>query len=398
MIIKKTSCIIALLIVLILPNVSAHEPVDPGVTPDSFLWGIDKALDNLNLLLTLNPTNKAMKGITIARERLEEIKVMTEENKIDKAEKAKNEHIKLLSKVKQSISEIEEENSTMQIEQEIEIEREIEEHEEEVEELSTNLKIKIEVKGNLSEEQKALIESILSALENKTGEVKIEIKNKKESTKIKIKIETGKSDEEIEEEIEGIEEEKGLSDIKKEKAIEEIEDTKEDLEELEKELQERKAEGNVTNETSITTLIDNAKEKISKAEEALQNNDFGEAFGQANAAKQLIENAERVLENTVKKFEDEEKREIEVEIKDNKAKIEIEIRGVKSEFILETIDKNAIIEEIAERTSLSVEEVTKLAKFEEEKEDNITIKNNETEIEEINEEDKKSRGRNSGED
>lgn len=403
---KKISLIGILLTILILPVASSHEEkVDPGVTPDSFLWGLDKALDNLNLLLTLNPTEKARKGIGIARERLEEIKLMAEENKLEAAVKGKEEQLKILSKVKKSVSDIKEENSTKQIEEEIEIERELEEHEEEIEEVSDNLKIKIEVKGVLNEQQKALLGSILSSLENKTSEVKVEIKNKKDQTKIKIKQETGKSEIEIENEIEEIEKEKGLADIKREKASEEIEDAKDELAELEKDLEEHKAEGHVADEKPITTLMDNAKKRLANAEEVFAKNDFGETFGQANAAKQLIKNAERILEKTVEKFEEEEEeqemeeeREIEVEIKDGEAKVKVEIGDEKLKFTLETTDKNAIIQEIASRTGLSVEEVTKLAKFEEEKEGNITIKKNETEIEEINEEDEQSRGRNSGED
>lgn len=371
--------ILALVVFVFLIQIAyAHEEkvVDPGVTPDSFLWGLDKALDNLNLLLTFNPAEKARKGIEIARERLEEVKVMAEANNLEAAEKGKNEQVKVLTKVKKSISDIKEENATKQIEEEIEIERELEEHEEEVEEVSNKLKIKIEVKGTLSEEQKALIDSLLSTLKNKTGEVKVEIKNKKDKTKIEIKQKTGKSEKEIVDEIESIEEKKGLADIKKEKALEEIEDAKEDLRELEDELQEHKSEGHVANETPITTLMNNAREKLAKAEEAFKTNDFGEAFGQANAAGQLIKNAERILEKTVEKFEEkeekhemEEKQEIKVEIEDGKAKVKIDIGDVKSKFTLDTTEKNAIIQEISTRTGLSIDDVTKLAKFEEEKEE-----------------------------
>lgn len=362
--------------VLMLQIAYAHEEkvIDPGITPDSFLWGLDKALDNLNLLLTFNPAEKARKGIEIARERLEEVKVMAEQNKLEAAEKGKEEQLKILSKVKQNIADIKEENATKQIQEEIEIEKELEEHEDEVKEVSDNLKIKIEVKGALNEQQKALLNSLLSSLENKTSEVKVEIKNKKDETKIKIKAETGKSEKDVEDEIEHIEEEQGLASIKKEHATEEIDNTKENIDDLEKELQEHKSEGHVANETPITTLIDNAKEKISNAEEAFKANNFGEAFGQANAAEQLIKNAKRILEKTVERFEEEEKgheieekQEIEVEIKDGEAKIKVEIGSAKLKFTMETTNKNAIIQEISERTGLSIDEVAKLAKFEEQK-------------------------------
>jgi len=79
-----------LLMVLILPIVNAQQPTeDPGITPDSFLWGLDKALDQLTLLLTFDKGEKAKKGIEIARERLLEVREMIEENKLEAAEKGK---------------------------------------------------------------------------------------------------------------------------------------------------------------------------------------------------------------------------------------------------------------------------------------------------------------------
>ena len=283
---KKINFIGILLIVLILPIISAQEATDAGVTPDSFLWGLDKALDNLNMLLTFDKGEKAKKGIEIARERLLEVKAMVEENKLGAAEKAKEEHGKTLVKVNQNINEIEDDDSTEEIKEVIEIEKELEELNEDVEQTFDEVKVKIEVKGELNQQQKDLIDSILSGLQEQTREVEIEIKNKKDKTKIKIKTETGKSEKEVEEEVDGIEEEKGLADIKKEKAVEEIENAKEDLEELEKDLQEHKAEGHVADEKPITQLMDNARKRLSNADEAFKNNDFGEAFGQANAARQ----------------------------------------------------------------------------------------------------------------
>ena len=209
--------VVILLMILILPIVNAQQTTQPaedaGVTPDSFLWGLDKALDNLNLLLTFDKGEKAKKGIEIAKERLLEVREMMEENKLEAAEKAKEEHGNLLNKVKESVQELEKDNSTEQIEEELEIEKELKEHEDDVEEVNTELKIKIKIEGAITEEQKALINSLLDSLKGQTGEVKIEIKNKKDKTKIKIKQETGKSDEEIEDEIEGLEEEIGLEEV-----------------------------------------------------------------------------------------------------------------------------------------------------------------------------------------
>ena len=64
---------------MILPIVSANQHTeDSGVTPDSFLWGLDKALDQLTILLTFDEGKKARKGLEIAQERLLEVKEMVE--------------------------------------------------------------------------------------------------------------------------------------------------------------------------------------------------------------------------------------------------------------------------------------------------------------------------------
>ena len=116
---KKFSIIGILLIALILPIVSSQQETnDAGTTPDSFLWGLDKAIDQLSLLLTFDKGEKAKKGIEIARERLLEVKEMVEDNKLEAAEKAKVEHGNVLIKVKESIKLLKRVNSTEEIKEE----------------------------------------------------------------------------------------------------------------------------------------------------------------------------------------------------------------------------------------------------------------------------------------
>ncbi len=376
---KNILVTLILLTIFMLPLSSSKTTEDPGVTPDSFLWGLDKALDQLNLLLTFNEGEKATKGLEIARERLLEVKAMIEENKLEAAEKGKDAHGKTLVKVKESIASLEEDDSIQEIEKIVEIEKELEEHEEEIEQKSGELKIKIEIKGQISQEQKDLINSILSSLENKTGEVEIEIENKKNKTKIKIKQETGKSEEEIEEEIEEIEEEKGLTAIKKERATEQIEDAREEIvEAVEEKLS--KQENKFPGINAAENLISEAKSKLETAEEAFRDEDYGKAFGQANAAESLAKNAQRILED---EDMEEEGLEIEVEIKDEKAEIEVESGEEEWEFELATTNLDNIINEISARTGLSVEEINGVIKVEIEDEEEVDEFEAEQEIEEV---------------
>lgn len=349
------------LVILILPTINAQQPTDnPGVTPDSFLWSLDKALDQLALLLTFDKGEKAKKGLEIARERLLEVKVMIEENKLEAAEKAKKEHGKSLLKVKKNIEEIEEGDSLEEIEEIIEIEKELEEHDEEIEQTFGELEVRIKIKGEITEQQQNLIDSILNSMKGQTGEIRIEIKNKKNRSRIKIKQKTGRSDREIEIDVENIEKRKGLD--RQEKAFETIKDAKEEIAELREEIKDIEAN------LRILRLLAEAESKLENAIRAFDNEKFGESFGQANAAKNLAKNILRSLERL------EEEREIEVEIEDGKAKVEIEIGEAEWEFELDTADLDAIVDEISARTGLSPEEINAIMKVEK-NDDKEEIKN-----------------------
>ncbi len=374
--------------VLLLNFVYAHEEkvVDPGITPDSFFWGLEKAIDNLNLLLTFNSAERARKGIEIARERLEEVKVMVKENKLDAAEKAKEEHSNLLNKVKESVQELENDNSTEEIEEEIEIEKELEEHEDDIEEVNTELKVKIKIEGTITAEQKALISSLLDSLKGQTGEIKMAIKNKKDKTKIKIKQETGKSEEEIEKEIEleGIEvkaeikgnkaqikiENEFLTDVIDRSAIVDeiikrfaldketvnkilkIETEEEELEKDRLKVEAKTEEGITGIEVKLRFTLDTTER------EAIVN----EIVARSKLAREEVD---KVLELKTEKAKEEGEKEIEIEVEfvDEVAEVKIEIDDNKQEFTLETTDKEAVLSEIASKLGVTVEQIRNIVEF-----------------------------------
>ncbi len=380
------------------PLILAQETSqNPGITPDSFLWGIDRALEQISLLLAISPEAKATKGLEIASERLAEIKAMIEENKLEAAEKAHKNHGETLLQVQQNIEEIEEDNSTEEIEEIIEIEKELQEHEEEIERVSGELKIKIKIEGEITEQQQALIDSILASLEGQTGEVKIEIKNKKDKTKIKIKIETGMSDEEIEDDIEKLELKAGLGEIK---VRAEIIGSQSEVKIKLKFSTSSIEQDAIINEIISKFALDNeTADAVLKIEEEDEDEELEEKFkvkikvkeGTAKVKvelkfilnttnrqdilnaivekSQLIkEQIENVMEFKVKE-EEEEELEIEVEIEDGVAYVEVELGKEEFEFTLETTDIEIIISEIIERTGLTREQIEDVIEFEEEDED-----------------------------
>ena len=78
---------IGLLIVLMLSTLSITSAVaqeelpDPGITPDSWLYGLDRAIESLQKIFTFAPEAKARLALQLAAERLAEAKAMAEARK-----------------------------------------------------------------------------------------------------------------------------------------------------------------------------------------------------------------------------------------------------------------------------------------------------------------------------
>ncbi len=288
---------VVLLLMLVLFSIIVYAQ-DTGITPDSRLYGLDKAIDRLKLLLTFTQEDKAKIGLNIAHERLLEVKEMINKKDLESAEKAKINYHNTLTNVKSNIKSIKSANSLTEIEKEIEVENELEELELEKD------NIKISIKGQLTPEQEKQILDLINQLDLKFDEIKIELKNKKDSTKLKIKLTTNKSDDEIEREIEEIEIEKNLTTIKLVKAQEKIEDATEEINKLNEELRKT----NIS-DPSINSLLREAISHLDNANAAFRNNNYGEAYGQANSALQLAENALKQIEKESEIEEEEEETE-----------------------------------------------------------------------------------------
>lgn len=397
----KRYLVFGILLMFILPVAIAQDTndlEDPGITPDSILWGLDKAIEQFTLALTFDNIKKAKLHVKFANERLQEVKLMIEQNKLEAAEKAKNSHGRSMRRARLKVEALENEDSLEEIEEVVEIEKELENHDDEIDQVFDGLKVKIKIRGELTQEQKDLIDSFLESFKGQTGELEIEIKNKKNKIKIKIKQKTGKSDEEIETEIEGIEEGKGLR--KEQRASERIEDAEKRINKLKEKIgaptttndtptNDTGTNGTDTNDTMpeptttppvVSRLLERAESKLQNAKQAFDEGVFGRAFGQANAAERLARNALRRLERRADRDDedDEDEREIEVKIKDGKAEIKIEVGDEKLEFELETTDLEAIIDEISARTGLTAEEINAILKLEVEDDDDDNNDNNES--------------------
>lgn len=87
-------------------EVTIEEPeTEAGTTPDSLLYGLDKAFEKISLVLTFDKAKKAEKRLKIASERIAELRVMIKKGKLEFTEKLAKEHDEEMEEVEKDIEE-----------------------------------------------------------------------------------------------------------------------------------------------------------------------------------------------------------------------------------------------------------------------------------------------------
>lgn len=87
--IKKYVVCIGLALLALMPGVGAQETdgdtqlPDPGITPDSWMYGVKKAFENVDMALTFGEEGKAKKHLQYAELRLSEAKAMAEKGRTE---------------------------------------------------------------------------------------------------------------------------------------------------------------------------------------------------------------------------------------------------------------------------------------------------------------------------
>lgn len=337
---------------------TGNATITAGITPDSWMYFLDVALERINLALTFNPTQKAKKGLNLARERLMEVSKMIKENKLNDARISQQGYINALNIVQSSVNEIKKTNSTQQIRDQIEIEKDLAEHKAEIEQVKGELNIRMKVKGNISEKQQVLVNSIFGSLENKTGEVETEIESEKNKTRTEMEQQTGKNEKEVENEIKDFEKSSGLTKIRKDEAWNKINDAGEEINKT-IEISNRLNLSNRGNVTNLNVLP--ALNLLDQAKNAYFEKDY-------KGALRLAVQSENHMRNYNKQFEKkiETEKEIEVKTGNNQSRVKVGIFGVNARFVLNTSNKDKIISEIASRTGLSISEIKGILKIKKE--------------------------------
>ncbi len=292
---------------------------DAGITPDSPVWGLERAMENINLALTFGEEAKARKRLELARERIIEAKVMAERNKVEALQKAKEAHQKHLLELRINLEKLKKDNPR----DEMKINAEIEQKLEGQETASAALAAKIELKlrGNLTEAQMQKLTALIESLKNESAKAKLELRSEKAKAKVRLRAKESLTEEqadEIEEEIEmeteaekrGKGEEVVATQFVRiaEKAVSQA---KEKIAKIENEEIKTKAEFRLSNATSL----------LEQAKTALEKKNYAEARMLALQARKEAHNS--LIMSSGKNINAEERQKVKEEIKE-KAKERLE--------------------------------------------------------------------------
>lgn len=166
---------------------------EAGITPDSPLYGLERAMERISLAFTLGKSAKAKKGLRHAQERLAEVQAMIAAKRMAKAQVAQEAHDEIMEEVEENVAGLGDGDTLAELTDEVELEQAMEQHEEAVQ--ATN-RMKVKLKG-LTAEEESQVNAILGNLSESGSKVKAQIKVKKDKTKIKVKAKEGYTDEQI---------------------------------------------------------------------------------------------------------------------------------------------------------------------------------------------------------
>ncbi len=206
---------------------AAVQLPDAGTTPDSFIYGLDIAMEKMALAMTFDEGKKFEKRLEFAEERLAEARSMALEKKFEAMEKARVKYGDLLEGAQKDFVEVKNGDVEAELRKELELEQRFKQHRDKVKGMDRELKVKVRSEGELTAEQLEMISAILDSVKGQSGEVEIEIENEKGKTKIKIELETGEDPDEVEA---AFKEQMGITEEEKQRALKEMDNVRGNLE------------------------------------------------------------------------------------------------------------------------------------------------------------------------
>lgn len=284
--------------------------VDPGITPDKAGYGLKIALEKLRLGLTFNKQKRVELELELAKKRLAEARLMVNTNKIDALAKAREEHKRLIEKIKADLKTSGETESDLDKQSEIEVE--LEDQENKVEDLENVVLIKAE---GLRDEQRQKLLDLIKEFRNQTLDVRIKVSENKQDIIKRLRAK-GFNEEKLEEK------EARLEANAERFAVHEINQSERMLELTSKLIEKAKDEKNITIGQETFDLKAKAEEKLNEARQTLTDKKYKESVELARESKKLSVLAiasihgksKGLIENKLKQLEDKQKLKLEREL------------------------------------------------------------------------------------
>ncbi|HLC51117.1 MAG TPA: DUF5667 domain-containing protein [archaeon] len=318
------------LLVIAMPVAAAEEAseeldVGAGFTPDSPVYGLDRAVENVQLLLAFDSLQKAKLHYQLAKERLAEARELAKQGKSQYVAKLQEEYENELGSADsdeekavasgQNVTDFAETVTDETHKHVLVLQRVLESAPDQAKPaLEAAIKRSLERQTKIAEriEEHRELVNMTIAVGNKTITVEVPAKV---ATKFLEKAEkVVKDKEELREHVlEKVEEKIALA----EKAIANV-----------------KEKAGTANATRVEKYLENAERHLAKAKEAFEAKKYGEAWGQATAALQIAKNGERFL--GIEKKLEERKAEIKEKLDERKEALKERLEELKKKRSGET--------------------------------------------------------------
>lgn len=249
--------------------------IDPGTTPDKAGYGLKIALEKIGLVFTFNKAKKAELELKLAEKRLAEARLMANENKIDALLRAKEEHKKLIEKVKSDLKDSG--DSEADLDKRIELENNLEDQGNRIEDLESVILVK--TKG-LTDEQRQKLLDLIEEFKNQTDDVKVKVSENKQEIIMKLRAK-GFNETKIEEK------EAKLETNAERFVAHEINQSEKMFELASKLIEKAQTEKNITIKQETLDLKTKAEAKLNEAKKALTDKKYKESVELARKSKKL---------------------------------------------------------------------------------------------------------------
>jgi len=160
-------------------------PETPAITPDNtFLWGLKRAFERIDLLITFGKSAKAQKGLKHARERLLEVQAMIAAKKLEAAEKAAEAYKKSIDEVEKNVEGIGNGNASADLSDVQKIAEQIKLQGLQLQQLQNKIKLSTQ---NMTTEQKTAVYALISSLKDSENSMRVSAEQKRNKIEVKIK-------------------------------------------------------------------------------------------------------------------------------------------------------------------------------------------------------------------